>query len=95
MTWSEETLTLKAQPTITDVGVYTIRVSARPAQAKLSDLVGYDDFKVHVQEPCDSGFRFFRVSTFSENGLAIMRCAANSAGFISFWQVRTRATQET
>ena len=86
MTWNATSRTLTAQPSIQNVGAYSIRVSAVPDSPLLSDLIGYDTFQIFVEEPCNDGFRFFKVSSYTAGALGIMQCAAKYPGFISFWR---------
>ena len=86
MTWNAVSRSLAAQPSIQNVGGYSIRVSAVPDSPLLNDLIGYDTFQIFVEEPCNDGFRFFKVSSYTAGALGIMQCAAKYPGFISFWR---------
>ena len=90
MTWDAASQSIFVQPGLVDVGLYTLRVSAAPDQSGLGDLIGYDDFQLYVEEPCEEGFRFFKVTSFSDNAVEAMQCAALYQSFISYWEVSPR-----
>lgn len=87
MLWNNRTGLLFVAPTLNDVGVYEVAVKARPGTPELEDLVATDTFRLFVEESCALGFRFVRLSTFTEGGLQALRCAATDLGFLSYWKV--------
>jgi hypothetical protein len=88
MRWDDASRVLRVTPTVDNAGVYDVGVRAWPDHPQLRTLITTEVFRVYVDESCTLGYRYFRITTFTDRGLLSLNCNAQFSNFISYYEVR-------